>query len=47
MSERNYKDFLIALVDDIGVRESSEDQSLDPAPSGCAAHRQLRDDFFF
>ena len=37
----------IALVDDNGVRESSEYQSLDPAPSGCAGHGHQRNDFFF
>src|SRR5712691_9079707 len=47
MSERNYKDFLIALVDNNGVRESSEYQSLDPAPSGRAGHGHQRNDFFF
>ncbi len=47
MSERNYKDFFIALVDDDRVGETSEYQSLDPAPSGCAGHGHQRDDVLF
>ena len=47
VGERNHDDFRIALENDNGVREASEDQSLDSALSGDAGHGYQRDDFFF